>query len=173
MAGKVYTIPLRREFQKVSYKRKTNKAVRAVKEYVTKHTKQENVVIGEELNEKLWSNGITNPPPRVKVEITLDKDGAFVNLVGFERKKVEASQKKVIGKSSMKEKLAGKVEDLKAKANPKEEVAEPAEEKAETPKIEKKEETPTESKEEAPKVEKEEKPAEPKEEAKPEPKKAE
>ena len=105
---KVYTIPLRREFQKVAYKKKTNKAVKALKEFVTKHTKADRVVLGEELNEKLWAQGITNPPAKVQVEITKEtvkKDNvdvveAFVNLVGHKRTVVEQTKKGVIQKDA-------------------------------------------------------------------------
>lgn len=102
--SKVYTIPLRREFQKVAYKKKANKAVKAVKEFVIKHSKADKVVLGEELNEKMWSRGITNPPAKVQVEITKEtvkKDNkdvieAFVNLVGHKRSVVEQSRKGII-----------------------------------------------------------------------------
>jgi len=115
--SKIYIIPLRKEFQKASYKRKTNKAVRALKAYVEKHTKCDRVVIGEELNEHLWSRGITNPPAKVKVEITVDvvtKDDvevkeAFVNLIGFKKKVVEQTKKGILSKDNAG--LKGKLQD--------------------------------------------------------------
>ena len=141
--SKVYIIPLRREFQKASHKRKTNKAVRAVREFAERHAKADRIIIGEELNEMLWSRGITNPPAKVRVEITKEtvkKDNAdvteaFVNLVGLERKVVEQKKKGIIHKeqSGMKEKLQGAVETIKGGSE--EEKAQEA--KKETPKEEK------------------------------------
>ncbi|MFT4326475.1 MAG: 50S ribosomal protein L31e [Candidatus Woesearchaeota archaeon] len=110
----IHTIPLRRSFQKVSFKRKTNKAMKALKEYVYKHTKAENVIVGQELNELVWANGITNPPAKVTVEITKVKDGVFVNLVGVGKKEVEV-KKKLGVKTGMKDKLNEAVETLKTK----------------------------------------------------------
>jgi large subunit ribosomal protein L31e len=125
METKTYTIPLRREFQKTSRNRKANKAITGICEFVVRHTKvaPQNVLIGEELNEYIWSRGMSNPPAKVQVEITKDvvkKDTAeyteaYVNLVGIKRKKIEAVQKKgVLQKQTLKDKLSGAVSDLKS-----------------------------------------------------------
>lgn len=162
--SKLYTIPLRREFSKASYKRKTNKAVKALREYVFKHTKADRVVIGEELNDQIWARGITNPPAKVKVEITKEtvkKDNediveAYVNLVGLKRKVVEQKKKNIISKegSGLKDKLQSAVDTLKG--SDKEEKPEQKKEE-ETPVSQKKEKKPVESKKEsvAPKENKE------------------
>lgn len=172
---KVYTIPLRREFQKAPFKRKTNKAVRALKQFVEKHTKADTILVGEELNEHMWSKGITNPPGKVQVEITTetkdDKKEAFVNLVGFGKKVVKSSKKGILSKENagLQGKLKDAVQTLKGKADdgaeeateteaPKEEkkaapkkapAKKPAVSKAET----KTEAKPAEEKKEAPKAE--------------------
>jgi len=128
---RLYTIPLRREFAKASHKRKTNKAVTALREFITKHMKADRVVIGEELNETMWARGITNPPAKIKVEVTSDvveKDDvkfieAFVNLPGVARKVVSQSKKGVLSKESsggLKGKLAEAVADLKGTKAPSE-----------------------------------------------------
>ena len=44
---RVYVIPLRRETLKVPNFRKANKAVKSVREFISKHMKSENVVIGK------------------------------------------------------------------------------------------------------------------------------
>ncbi len=105
---KIYTIPLRREFQKASFKRKTNKAVKATKEFLLKHTKADKVLLGEELNEQMWEKGITNPPAKVKVEVTIEiikKDNietkvAFANLVGFGKKVIKQDKKGILSKEN-------------------------------------------------------------------------
>ena len=51
---RTYTIPLRREFQKAPKYKRAKKAVTAVREFMQKHMKTENVLIGPKLNIKLW-----------------------------------------------------------------------------------------------------------------------
>ena len=113
MADRIYTIPLRREFQKAPHKRKSNKAIKALKEFVAKHMKAEKVIVGEELNELIWKNGITNPPPKVQVECTKMEEGVFVNLVGFKKKVIETKKTNVLQKTTMKDKLTETMKDLK------------------------------------------------------------
>ncbi len=83
MMQRVYTIPLRRDFQKAANWRKTERAVTAVKDFLKKHMKGKQVKLGKELNEKLWENGLKNPPCKVKVEAVLEEDKTVrANLVG-------------------------------------------------------------------------------------------
>ena len=44
---RVYIVPLRKEFQKVASWRRTEKAVKALREFIAKHMKSENVIIGK------------------------------------------------------------------------------------------------------------------------------
>ena len=122
METKTYTIPLRREFLKTSRNRRAKKAITGIHDFVEKHIKAARIIIGEELNELVWANGISNPPPRVKVDITKDvvkEDDkefieAYVNLVGIKRKKkVELKKKGVLEKQNLKDKLSGAMSDLK------------------------------------------------------------
>lgn len=125
----IHTIPLRKESMKAAFKKRTTRAVKAITAYVVRHAKvrPEFVIVGEELNEKLWERGITNPPARVQVDITKtkDKDGndeAFVNLVGFKRKEAIVQKKKgILSKENtgLKGKLQEAVETLKGKAEDK------------------------------------------------------
>jgi len=72
---RTYNVPLRKEFQKVPIWRKTKKAVKALREFLAKHMKSEDVKLSKELNEKVWQNGIRNPPHHVKVTVTKDEKG--------------------------------------------------------------------------------------------------
>ena len=87
---KVYTIPLRKEFQKASYKRKSNKAVKALKQYVVKHTKCDNVLVGEELNEHFRAQDkdkqleIINDALDRFIRPILVKDGGNIILIDYE-----------------------------------------------------------------------------------------
>ena len=68
MEERIYTIPLRREFMKAPSYRKTKRALKAVKEFLIKHMKAEEIKIGRYLNLELWKNGRKNPPPRIKIK---------------------------------------------------------------------------------------------------------
>jgi len=175
---RTYTIPLRREWLKSPRYRRAKKAVTAVKQFLIKHMKSEDIRLGKHLNEELWKHGIKNPPGKIKINVIKDdKDVVRAELFG---KKIELEKKEekkgIAGK--LKEKITGKKEEKPKKAEKKEKPAEekkeevkkekPAEKKKEKP-AEKKEtpkpeEKPTEVKKEAPKTE--EKPAEKKEEVK-------
>ena len=74
---RTYTIPLRSEWLKsVKYKR-AKKAVRAIKDFLTRHMKTDvaNIRIGTSINLELWKHGIKNPPSRIKVNVTKDDKG--------------------------------------------------------------------------------------------------
>jgi len=71
---RLYTIPLRKEFNKVPNYRKTRKAVIAIRNFMKKHMKCENIKIGSHLNLELWKHGRKNPPPRIKVKAIKDTE---------------------------------------------------------------------------------------------------
>ena len=72
---RVYNVPLRKEYQKVATWRRTEKAVKALREFIVKHMKSEDVVIGKYANQLLWKNGIKNPPHHIKVNAVKDEKG--------------------------------------------------------------------------------------------------
>jgi ribosomal protein L31E len=70
---KLYTIPLRKEFSKAPNYRRTSRAIIAIRNFIKKHMKNENVKIGKYLNLEMWKHGRKNPPPRIKVKAVLEK----------------------------------------------------------------------------------------------------
>lgn len=100
---RVYTVPLRREFLKVPRYKRTVKAMRALRAFLEKHMKSDNVKIGKYLSMFMTKHGIKNPPHHVKVTAAKDSDGMVkAELVGApkeekkEEKKKAKPQKKVI-----------------------------------------------------------------------------
>ena len=71
---RVYMVPLRRAFEAPRYRR-SKVAVRIIREFTTKHMKATEVKIEQDVNEQIWSRGITNPPRRIKLEMERDEDG--------------------------------------------------------------------------------------------------
>lgn len=71
---RLYTIPLRITNYVPRWKR-TPRAVRFVREYVTRHMKPENLLIMPEVNEALWERGLKKPPRRIRVRAVKTLDG--------------------------------------------------------------------------------------------------
>lgn len=133
---RVYSIPLRRETLKVPPFKKANKAVKTVQQFISKHMKSENVVIGKYLNLKIWHHGAKNPPHHVKVNAAKDDKGrVFVELADAPKEKIKVEEKKKAAKKEEKEAKAEKPEEKLEK-----EIVEIKEERAEeAKKIEKEE----------------------------------
>ncbi len=92
---RTYTIPIRRETLKAPAYRKAKKAVNAVRNFLIKHMKSDNVSIGRYLNMKLWQNGIKNPPGKVRVVATKDDKGKVAaEIIGAPKEKAETKRAK-------------------------------------------------------------------------------
>ncbi len=129
---RTYTVPLRRGFANTPRHRRTHKAVRVLKEFLVKHFKATDVKLGKHLNDLLWENGIRNPPPKVKVTGTKDKDGIVkVELEGKAYAEFKVKEK-TERNQTFQEKLKGKVSGTKGTEEP-EAKAPKADVKATTP----------------------------------------
>jgi len=78
-----YVIPLRPEWRKVSEYKRTNKAVKAVKEFLVRHMKIRDrdlnkIKVDKLLNEAIWSRGIKHPVTKIKVRAI--KEGNIVRV---------------------------------------------------------------------------------------------
>jgi len=146
-----YNVPLRKEFMKVPRGKRTNKAVRALKEFIIKHMKSENVSISKATNEKLWGKGIRNPPHHVKVKVKKDSDGKVMVTLPDEKEKEKKISEKA-AKKGKKEKQEKKESDEAKEL--KEKKVEKVENKEKVEKVEKAEKTEKKpAKEEKPKAE--------------------
>jgi large subunit ribosomal protein L31e len=91
---RTYVVPLRREFVKASRYKRSNKASKALKEFLIKHMKSEDVKIGKHLNQYIWQNGIQNPPPRVKITAIKDDKGIVRAEIFGKEIELEKKEKK-------------------------------------------------------------------------------
>lgn len=73
---RIMVIPLRKTKQ-APRTRRANRAVKEVREIVKRHMRvsEENVWIDASVNEKLWENGIRNPPNKITVKAVKFEDG--------------------------------------------------------------------------------------------------
>jgi len=86
---RIMIIPLRKTKQAPRTKRAA-RAVKEVREYVMRHMKtdEDNVWIDASLNDKIWENGIRNPPHKIAVRAVKFDDGLVeVSLAPIEEKK--------------------------------------------------------------------------------------
>lgn len=134
---RTYIVPLRKEFMKVPAHKRAKKAVRALRAFLVRHMKSENVKIGNFVNMAIWARSMKNPPRFVKITAIKDDDGTVTaELFGKEYVDVKAVMEKQ--KKTAEEKKEKKAEDKKV------------EEKKET---EKKEEAPKKEDKKTPKKE--------------------
>jgi large subunit ribosomal protein L31e len=75
---KIYTIPLRHVWVVTPRGKRAPRAVRDVRDFVSRHMKSEEVVVSNEVNEAIWSRGINKPPRKVSVRAVKDKEGKVI-----------------------------------------------------------------------------------------------
>ncbi len=77
---RVYTINLRDAYR-APRKKRAKVAIRLIHEFVSRHMKVEYVVIGNDVNEAVWSRGAEKPPRRLRVKVEkVEEDLAKVSL---------------------------------------------------------------------------------------------
>jgi large subunit ribosomal protein L31e len=82
----IYTIPLRDTRDAPAWK-KTNKAIKVIREYLAKHMKidEDKIKIKESLNEAIWAHGARKPPAKIRVKVTKSAEGIVeAEVVGSE-----------------------------------------------------------------------------------------
>lgn len=124
-----YVIPLNVAL-KAPRTSKTVRAVRAIRDFVIRHAKADEVIMGTSLNESVWKTGIASPPKRVRVHILKDDKTniAYVDLPGVpiiipSEEEKAAKEKEKEEKKAAKEKEKNKEEKESPDAAKKEEPA--------------------------------------------------
>jgi len=117
-----YIIPLRERCRTVPRYKKTNKAVRTVKEFLVRHMKirdrdLDKIKVDVYLNEFLWKRGIKNPPHAIKVKAIKEGDIVRAELAEMpkklEQKKARETKREETGKKVAEKKKAEKKEEEK------------------------------------------------------------
>jgi len=132
---RVYNVPLRREYMKVVSWRRAKKAVKALRQFIAKHMKSDNIILGRHVNKELWKHGIKNPPHHVKISAKKDDKGKVVvelaELPAKAKREIEKQEKSKKGKEKAGKKVveaefeeAKKEKEEKAKEIEKEEIKE-------------------------------------------------
>jgi len=74
---KVYTFSFRKAWIAPRGKR-SPRVIRMLKDFVKRHTKSEEVLISNEVNELIWARGIQKPPRKLRVKVVKDKEGKAI-----------------------------------------------------------------------------------------------
>jgi len=123
---KEYTIPLRREWQKVARYKRSRRGIKTIKKYIAKHMRvperdEDKVKLDIYLNNEIWARGAKKPPAKIKVkavkkgdiiEVTLVHEKAFV---AFAKKRHDKRHSKPVKKKEEKPKEKEKEKKLEDK----------------------------------------------------------
>ena len=112
-----YIIPLREKCRVVPRYKKTNKAVKTIKEFLVRHMKIRDrdlnkIKIDKYLNEFVWFKGIKTPPFKIKVKAVKEGDIVRVELAGmldklkFKKTREEKQEKEATEKAVKKKPVA-------------------------------------------------------------------
>lgn len=70
---RIYTVPLGKVW---TWRRKrAARAVRVLRDFMKRHMKSDEIVIGNDVNEEIWRRGIQKPPRRIRVKAERDSEG--------------------------------------------------------------------------------------------------
>jgi len=72
VSERIYTIPLRSVKKAPRWKR-SNLAIRLIREYLERHTKSDSIGLDSRINEKVWERGSQKPPSKIRVRVTEEK----------------------------------------------------------------------------------------------------
>ena len=70
---RIYVVPIRKVKKIVPRWKRAPRAARFVREFIAKHTKADEVIIGTDVNEKIWERGIEKPPSKLRVKVTIEE----------------------------------------------------------------------------------------------------
>lgn len=78
---RVFVIPLR-EVKNTPESKRVQKAVKYIRDCVSKHMKSDNVRLSEDVNKLIWKRGMRNIPSKIEVKASTSEDGGvLVTLV--------------------------------------------------------------------------------------------
>ncbi len=136
MVERIYNIPLRRDVVMSPKWRRSKKAINVIQAYLLKHTKVSNIKLSRWINEFVWEKGGKNPPAKITLKVSIDKEKNIARAELAElpkkatrkletKKKEEAKAKRVEEKKPQieevpaeEEKTEEKKEETKAVAAP-------------------------------------------------------
>lgn len=74
LTEQIYVIPLKMTGRVPRWKR-GNRAIKEIRQYLTRHMKSEDIKLDRSINERIWDRGIEKPPSRIRVRAMKFEDG--------------------------------------------------------------------------------------------------
>jgi len=101
---RTYTIQLRKGWLSVPRWRRAKRAVAEVQTFLKRHTKSKEVKIDSWVNNAIWGKGAKNPPSKITLKVSFDKDKAVAELTELpsKAKRLQAAIKQKDDKSKKK-----------------------------------------------------------------------
>lgn len=78
---KIITINIRKELVETPRWRRSDAAIRLLKEKLKKMAKNDKVIIGKSINEKVWFRSIRKPPTKFRIKLTKEEKGLKAELL--------------------------------------------------------------------------------------------
>src|SRR3989344_4197018 len=98
---RTYTIPIRREWLKAPKYKRAKRAVSAIRTFLTRHMKSEDIRLGVSVNLELWKHGIKCPPGKIKDNVIKDVEGVVrAELFGSKDAKAPMKDKRADAKTA-------------------------------------------------------------------------
>jgi len=116
---RIYTINLSKIYSIGRHRERARKAIKFIKAFTVRHmkTSEEDIILGQDLNEHVWMNGIQNPPRKIKVKMVKDDTGKVkLTWEAPAKVKVEKKEKKKVKKEVKKSKPKEEKKEVKKKA---------------------------------------------------------
>lgn len=70
----IYVIPLR-DVKKAPRWKRSPRAIKEIRQFLTKHMKSEDVKLDRSINEKIWEHGCEKPPRKIRIRAMKFEDG--------------------------------------------------------------------------------------------------
>jgi len=123
MDERIYTINIRKAISKAPRWEKSKRSVVAVKNFLKKHMKGDDVKVGKSITEEIWKRGNQNPPKSIRIHavLTEDEKGKIIKAELLGVPFPEEKEKKKEKKKEEKPKEEVKKEEAKPKEEPKKE----------------------------------------------------
>ena len=69
---------------------RASRAMRLLRDFITRHMKAEEVIIGNDVNEEIYRQGMQKPPRRIRVKAEKDSEGKVT--VSLAKRGVETNE---------------------------------------------------------------------------------
>ncbi|MFW6025957.1 MAG: 50S ribosomal protein L31e, partial [Candidatus Woesearchaeota archaeon] len=112
---KVYTVPLKNYFLKKPREKRAKGAINGLKKFLIKNTRREEILISKKLNEKIWENGIRNPPRKIKINVEFGEEKVYAKLFDETETFLESTSESKESKNKDKKDIESKKEDSTSK----------------------------------------------------------